>query len=567
MVVSAHPQASRIGAEVLSRGGNAIDAMVATHAALAVAYPIAGNLGGGGFMIHRREDGMLFSLDFREKAPMAAHKDMYLNAEGRVIPGASTVGHRSVGVPGSVMGLWEAHRRFGFLEWSVCWEGAVALAREGFPITEQQAFELNRQQAVFDSLNPGNRYLRADHAVNGLWRAGDTLQQADLARTLSLIKDEGPSGFYAGPTADALLAEMQRGGGLITKADLEAYQAVWRKPIVIPYDSFTLASMGPPSSGGVALGQLLRLSEPWPLHTWGHNSSRTVHHLAEAERRVYADRARYLGDPDYVDVPVEELMDPAYADFRRKDIAYGQAMPFDRVSAGLEAFRKADAARSNTSGNTGTERPVQNAVPTESEETTHYSIVDAYGNAVSVTTTLNGRYGSKVFVSGAGFALNNEMDDFVAKPGVPNQFGLLGDTANAIEPGKRMLSSMTPTIVEKNGQLYAVIGSPGGSKIITAVFQTFLNLTEYGMTMQEAVSAPRFHHQHVPDSIRIEEGALADSTMDALRAKGHHLYTSSTMGRVDAILVLPDGRLEGGADPRGDDQAVGVYRNAGQAQP
>ncbi len=546
MVVSAHPEASVIGARLLGEGANAIDAMVATHAALAVAYPIAGNIGGGGFLVFRRPDGMLFTLDFRETAPAAAHRDVYLDSAGRVIPDASTLGLRAAGVPGSVAGLWEAHRRFGSRPWADCWQPAIDLAERGFPVTERQAFELNRQRAVFDRLNPGNRYLRADHAPDTLWRAGDTLRQPDLAAVLRRIGDHGPAGFYEGPTARLLTDQMaRRADGWITQGDLSAYRAVWRAPVTVAYGPYTVTSMPPPSSGGIALGQLLGMVAPYPLDAWGHNTHRTVHVMAEAERRVYADRAVHLGDPDVYPVPREGLLEPAYLRSRMATVSPRKASVSREVGAGAPA---------------GAWPSAEGQTRAESAQTTHYSIVDAAGGAVSVTTTVNGRYGAKVFVDGAGFVLNNEMDDFVAKPGVRNQFGLVGGEANAIAPGKRMLSSMTPAIVERDGQLYAVIGSPGGARIITAVFQTLLNLVEHGMSMQGAVSAPRVHHQQWPDSIRAEPGALADSTVAALRAMGHAVYEDGPMGRVDAILVLPDGRLEGGADPRGDDTAVGVYR-------
>jgi len=530
MVVSAHPEASAIGAQVLAQGGSAIDAMVAVQFALAVCYPIAGNIGGGGFLVFRREDGIALTLDFRETAPAAASSGMYLNPQGNLVPELSVKGHKAVGVPGTVAGMWKAHQRFGTMPWKDLLQPAIDLARSGFALTNQQAAELNAYAQDFRTWNPDNRYLQKD----GLWRPGDPLVQADLALTLERIRDLGPEGFYQGPTAQAIAAEMQRGGGLLDTADLRTYEALWRGPLVTRYDSFTVLAMGPPSSGGIALAQLLGMLEPFPLRQWGHNRSRTVHYLTEAERRVYADRATHLGDPDFWPVPQAQLLDPDYLRARMADTDPKAASPSSSVQAGTFSRRA------------------------ESDQTTHFSIVDRGGNAVSVTTTLNGAFGSCVVVDGAGFLLNNEMDDFSAKPGTRNLYGLLGGQANAIEPGKRMLSSMTPIIVEKHGKLYAVIGSPGGSTIITSVLQTFLNLVEFDMTMQQAVSAPRVHHQWYPDSIRTDPGALPDSTLQQLRQMGHQVYVTTPIGRVDAIRVLPGGQFEGGADPRGDDRAIGV---------
>lgn len=530
MVVTAHPEASAIGATVLAKGGSAIDAMVAVQFALSVCYPIAGNIGGGGFMVFRREDGIALTLDFRETAPAQASAGMYLDPQGNLIPDLSVKGHRAVGVPGTVAGMWKAHQRFGTQAWPELLQPAIDLAQQGFAITGRQAADLNAYAAEFQTWNPGNQYLRKD----GLWKAGDLLVQTDLAQTLMRIRDQGPDGFYTGPTALAIAAEMQRGDGLLDTADLATYEALWRGPLVARYDSFTVITMGPPSSGGIALAQLLGMLEPFPLRQWGHNSSRTVHYLTEAERRVYADRATHLGDPDFWPVPQTQLLDPDYLRARMADTDPARASLSSSVEAGTFSRSR------------------------ESDQTTHFSIVDRGGNAVSVTTTLNDAYGSRVFVDGAGFLLNNEMDDFSAKPGARNLYGLLGGQANAIEPGKRMLSSMTPIIVEKQGKLYAVIGSPGGSTIITSVLQTFLNLVEFDMTMQQAVAAPRVHHQWLPDSIRTDPGALADSTAQQLRQMGHALYTTTPIGRVDAVRVLSDGRFEGGADPRGDDRAFGV---------
>ena len=483
MVVSAHPEATRVGLGILQMGGNAIDAMVATHFALAVVYPSAGNIGGGGFMVLRQENGHTHTLDFREKAPASAHRSMYQDEEGQVIAGLSRYGHLAAGVPGSVDGMLRAHKRFGKLPLNKLLQPAIQLAASGFPITSQQAANFNRQRESFLTHNQDSLGLPLVKA--GAWQAGDTLQQQALANTLRRIQQAGRSGFYEGETARLLLAEMQRGGGLITAEDLQQYESVWREPVEGTYQNIRVISMPPPSSGGIALLQLLNMAEEFPLSSWGHHSARSVHVLAEMERRVYADRAAHLADPDFWEVPQQALLDDAYLKQRAKSIDLQQATPSSAI------------------------QPVSLASLPESEETTHYSIVDAEGNAIAVTTTINGSFGSKVFVQGAGFLLNNEMDDFSVKPGYPNLYGLVGGEANAIEPGKRMLSSMTPTILEKDGKLFMVVGTPGGSTIITSVYQTILNVLAYDMPLEEAVAAKRFHHQWLPDQIFLEEGALS----------------------------------------------------------
>jgi len=531
MVASAHPDASRVGVEILKAGGNAVDAAVAVQFALAVVYPGAGNIGGGGFMVYRDRSGRAYTLDFREKAPLKAHKDMYLDAAGNPVPNLSTLGHLASGVPGSVDGMVEAHRRFGKLPWARVLQPAIELAAQGVILTEREALGLNRLRPSLKKVNPGKAYFMKPDTTD--WKAGERFLQPDLAKTLRRIQEQGRAGFYEGETARLLEEGMRWGGGLITAEDLKAYRSVWRDPLVGDYKNFRIITMPPTSSGGVALLQLLRLTEPFPLGRWGWNSDSTVQVMIEAERRVYADRAKFLGDPDFVKVPVDRLIDRTYLKQRWSDFSWARATDSKAIQGGM--------------------------IPGyESLETTHFSVVDKDGNAVSITTTLNGGYGSKVVVGGAGFLMNNEMDDFSIKPGVPNMFGLIGNTANAIAPGKRMLSSMTPTIVEKDGQLYLVVGTPGGSTIITAVYQTILNVLEHNMTMAQSVNALKFHHQWLPDKTIFEAGAFSDATIQKLQARGYTLERlTNSIGRMDCIRVLPDGSLEGASDPRADNTALG----------
>ncbi len=528
MVVTAHPLASKVGKEILEQGGNAVDAAIAVQFALTVVYPRAGNIGGGGFMIYRANDGTTDALDFRETAPAAAHRDMYLDSLGNVIENLSLYGHKSFGVPGVVDGMIKAHQKYGKIkDFAELVAPAYLLADAGFPLTKQGAEIINKYRADIQKENTKfNQFLEKTE-----FQEGDLFVQKDLAQTLVRIMNEGEAGFYEGKTAELIVEEMQRGGGIITDEDLKNYNAVWRKPIIEPYKDFDIISMPPPSSGGIALCQLLNIVEQYDLTDTFH-SVQHIHLFTEAERRVYADRASHLGDSDFYDVPQEKMLDEDYLKSRMQDFDWTEANTSESIEAGDIAI-------------------------TESEETTHFSIVDQYGNAVSLTTTLNSNFGSKVVVGGAGFFLNNEMDDFSVKPGVPNQFGLVGNEANAIAPHKRMLSSMTPTIITQNDSLYMVVGTPGGSTIITSVFQVFTNVAEYNLPLKDAVHNLRFHSQWLPDKLFIEKNALDSNVIHQLKEMGHHIEERSPIGRVEAILVLPDGKLEGVADNRGEDDVEG----------
>ena len=528
MVVCAYPDAAKAGLEVLQKGGNAVDASIAVQFALAVVHPTAGNIGGGGFMVYRSCKGETNTLDFREKAPAAASTNMYLDSAGNVIADKSLHTHQASGVPGSVDGMVEAHRKYGKLKWEELVQPAINLAENGFKLTDKLAANLTSAQSNFQKLNPGKNY----YLKPGGWKAGDILVQEDLGATLELIRDQGRNGFYDGKVADELVAEMKSGNSLITKTDLKNYHSVWRKAITGNYKDYKIITMPPPSSGGIALLQLLRSVESFPLKRWGFNHDSTVQVMVEAERRVYADRSKYLGDPDFFKVPVDSLLQPKYIDMRMKTLDWDKATPSSSIRPGSFAGY-------------------------ESDQTTHLVVVDKEGNAVSVTTTLNGSFGSGIVVKGAGFLLNNEMDDFSSKPGVPNMFGLIGGKANSIQPGKRMLSSMTPAILEKDGKLFMVVGTPGGATIITSVFQTILNVIEFDQGMQRAVISKRFHHQWLPDDIQVEKGALDSATTQKLEKKGYKISPHGPIGRVDAILKTKWGYYEGGADPRGDDTKLG----------
>lgn len=528
MVVSARKEASKIGLDIIKQGGNAFDAMMATEMALAVCYPYAGNLGGGGFMVYRLNTGETGTLDYREKAPMAATKNMFLDEDGNAVPQRSQRGGLAVGVPGTVAGIFAAHEKFGSLPVVEILAPVIELAEKGFEVTERQAQALSYHRQAMLEVNKDSILFTRNY------KAGDTIKNLSLARTLRRLAKTGRNEFYSGETAEILEDFMVRNQGLINKEDLSAYEAEWREPIKFQYGNYQVISMGPPSSGGIVLAQILKMIEPYPIEEYGHNSLEAIQVITEAEKRAYADRSKFLGDPDFVEIPTSVLTSVEYLHTRMGNFSFDQATPSSEISPGsIPGFEHA--------------------------ETTHYSIVDAQGNAVAVTTTVNGAYGSKLYIEELGFFLNNEMDDFSAKPGVPNMFGLVGAEANAVAPEKRMLSSMTPTIVEKNGRFFMALGSPGGSTIITSVLQTILNVVEYDMTMQEAVKAPRFHHQWLPGDIVFEPGAFDPELLEELKEKGYEVNerNSRILGKVDAILRLEDGWLEGGADPRGDDTAVG----------
>ena len=532
MVVCARVEAAKIGTDILHKGGNAIDAAIAVQFALAVVYPNAGNIGGGGFMVIRKNNGEVNTLDFREKAPERSSKNMFINPYTNEVDRARIeTSHLASGVPGTVDGMWTAHQKYGSLPWTDLIQPAIDIAKKGFIISERQATELTAMQPELKKLNGYKSYFIKDK-----WNTGDTIVQYDLSTTLDRIKNSGREGFYSGYTAEHLIKDMMLHGGIITASDLKNYHSVWREPITGTYKNYQIISMPPPSSGGLALIQLLNAVENFPMKEWGQNSVQSIHLMVEAEKWVYADRATWLGDPDFIKIPVNELTDKNYAQTRMADFKENKIKSAKDIQAGTFAGY-------------------------ESTETTHFSIVDQYGNAVAVTTTLNDSYGSRITVNGCGFFLNNEMDDFSAKPGEPNLYGLIGGEANAIAPGKRMLSSMTPTIVFKDNQLFMVVGSPGGSTIITSVFQNIINVIEYDMNMQASVSAPRFHNQWLPDEIKMETAGFPDDVLTGVKRLGYKIANDNAFGRVDAIHITTDQAgnriLEGGADPRGDDTAMG----------
>jgi len=531
MVVTTDAYATRVGVDVLRSGGNAVDAAVAVQFALAVVNPEAGNIGGGGFMVLRTADGEATTIDFREKAPLAATRDMFLDEAGNLTD-RSVVGHLASGVPGTVEGMWQAHERYGRLDWAHLIEPAIGLA-EGFEVGERFLNSLG--PAMVESLSAFEASSAQFLPRGGLPpEVGDTLRQPDLAATLRRIRDRGPDGFYRGETADLIVAEMERGGGIITHEDLERYDAAWREPITFSYRGHTVISMPPSSSGGPTMAEMANILERYDLASMPWHGADMIHLYAESWKRAFADRNFYLADPDFVEMPLERMTSPEYAAERATTISMTRATPSADVGPGMGG---------------GSE---------EGENTTHYSIVDAAGNAVSVTTTINSWYGSKVTVTGAGFVLNNEMDDFAAKPGTPNQFGLVQGERNAVEAGKRMLSAMTPSIVlAPSGELRMVTGTPGGSTIITTTFQTISNVLDYGMNVVQAVNAPRVHHQHLPDQIFYEAGGLPPETVAALEARGHTMVERTAVsGDVQAILV-EGGMLTAWSDPRRGGVALG----------
>ncbi|HEX6433213.1 MAG TPA: gamma-glutamyltransferase [Gemmatimonadales bacterium] len=513
MVVSGSPIASQVGRNILQRGGNAVDAAVAVGFALAVVHPEAGNIGGGGFMIIRPQDGPVQALDYREIAPALASRDMY-RAAGEE---SSVTGHLSVGVPGAVAGLTEAHRRYGKLPLATVIEPAIRLARDGFVVDEYRSLSIADDSARL-ALFPASRatFLPADRPP----AEGSTFRQPELAATLEAIRDSGAAGFYQGWVADLIVAEMKRGGGLISREDLVSYRALWRDPVEISYRGYTIYSMPPASSGGVTMGQIFNIMEGFgPLPPFG--SAALLHREAEAMRRAFTDRNTYLGDPAFVRNPVERLLSKSYASQLRAQIG-------ERASA----------------------TPVFQPAPGGGTSTTHYSVIDAEGNAVSCTTTLNNSYGSAVTVTGAGFLLNDEMDDFATSPGEPNMYGLVQGEANAIAPGKRMLSAMTPSIVlDSTKQLYLVVGTPGGPRIITMVYHVISNVIDHRMSLADAVVAPRMHHQGLPDSLRVEAEGFLPQTLDSLRQRGHGVSSGGKWGDVEGIIRTPSG-WEGVSDPR-----------------
>jgi gamma-glutamyltranspeptidase/glutathione hydrolase len=531
MVVSASPIASQVGIDILKRGGNAVDAAVAVGFAMAVTYPQAGNIGGGGFLVfHEASTGKSHSIDYREMAPSAAHRDMYLDDNGEVAPELSTVGHLSAGVPGTVAGLLLALERHGRLDRTAVLEPAIRLAEDGFPVSYSLSESLKEDAPLLSRFPDSRRiFLR-----NGdYYQEGDILIQKDLAATLRLVAERGAPGFYQGAVARLVAEEMRRGGGRVTAKDMRSYRAVEREPVAGTYRGHTVVSMGPPSSGGVILLEMLNMVEPEDLSAMGHNSSAYLHQLAEVMKRAFADRARYLGDADFSPIPVRGLISKSYAKARRATINPYRAALAEELGPG-------------------------DPFPYEVEETSHFSVVDREGNAVANTYTLNSGYGSGATVTGAGFLLNNEMDDFSSKPGVPNQYGLVQGEANSIAAGKRPLSAMTPTIVLQDGKVLLVAGTPGGPTIINTVFQVILNVVDHGLNVQEAVDAPRFHHQWLPDILTYERHGLIRDVEEALTAKGHVLGERTSIGDSNCIYVDPTtGVRLGAADPRRDGQAVG----------
>jgi gamma-glutamyltranspeptidase/glutathione hydrolase len=531
VVVTAEQRASQVGAQILQQGGNAVDAAVAVQFALAVTLPRAGNIGGGGFMVLHLQDGTTTTLDFREKAPLMASENMYIR-DGEYISDLSREGALASGVPGVVDGMIKAIERYGRLPLETVMEPAIALAEDGYSLSWAQANVLNRYTDVLTKYEGSKKYFTKKNGRTQ-WQEGDSFVQQDLAQTLRRIANQGRDGFYSGKTADLIIEQMEQLGGLISYRDLEQYDSKWRDPVTAQFQGYELNIMPPPSSGSIAINQMLEMLKPYDLEAMGFNSARYVHLVTEAMRRAFADRAYFLGDPDFVDIPMSRLMSDSYNRQRMDTFDWEQASDSDEIDHGsIPSFE-------------------------ESTETTHYSIVDQDGNAVSVTTTLNGNFGSKVAVNGAGFFLNNEMDDFTAQPGEPNMFGLIQGKANAVAPEKRMLSSMSPTIVTKGDTTRMVLGAAGGPRIITATLHNFLNMAVFGMDPQQANSAPRFHHQWMPDKLYYEEFGLSPDTRDILNDMSHNLSATGGLGRAHTIYVSDDGLKYGSPDPRGDGAAEG----------
>lgn len=525
-VVSAHPLASKVGVEILKMGGNAVDAAIATQLALAVVYPAAGNIGGGGFLVGRLSNGELISIDYREKAPGSASRDMYIDETGKARTDLSQNGHLAGGVPGTVSGLFASHQ-YAKLPFAKLIQPAIDLAEKGFAITSGEARTFNSIQNEVKKYNS----VMPVFVKSTPWKGGDTLIQTDLANTLKRIQKNGAAGFYEGETANLIVAEMKRGNGIISLEDLKNYKAKPRTPQVFNYKGYKIVGMGMPSSGGLLMAQMMKMIEGRGIDKMGFQSVQAVQLMTEVQRRAYADRAEYMGDADHYNVPVKMLSSDKYLQERMKSYKTDKATPSTEIKPG----------------------EIMNP---ESEETTHLSVIDKEGNAISVTTTLNGGFGSKTVIGGAGFFLNNEMDDFSIKPGVPNMFGAVGGDANAIKPGKRMLSSMTPTLVLKDDKPFIVVGTPGGTTIPTQVFETLVNILEFNMSTEDAVYKPKFHHQWLPDRLDVEKG-FPQAVRDALQKMGYTIYERGSIGRTEIIKVLPNGKFEAVADNRGEDAAEG----------
>jgi gamma-glutamyltranspeptidase/glutathione hydrolase len=523
-VTSAHPLASMVGAAIMKDGGNAYDAAIAVQFTLAVVYPAAGNIGGGGFLLSRNKEGVLMGIDFREAAPSKAHRDMYLDENGNPIDGMSRLGASASGIPGSVAGMFST-LPFAKMTMKQLLQPAYELAANGFVITESEARSLNAERKNFITHSAqASAFTRKEN-----WKAGDTLYQPELAATILRIQQKGKAGFYEGETADLIVKEMKNSKGVISLEDLKNYNPKFRKPIEFDYRGHHIISFAPPSSGGILIAQMMQMIAPYPVSVMGANSFESVSLMVEAQRRAYADRAEHMGDPDYWKVPTTTLTSNAYAQDRMKDYQAGVA---------------------------GNSKDIQAGVAKESEQTTHFSIIDEAGNMVAVTTTLNGSYGNKTIVGGAGFLLNNEMDDFSIKPGVPNMYGALGGEANAIQPGKRMLSSMTPTLVTKNNQPYITIGTPGGTTIPNQVYEGLVNIIDHKMSLKAAIDAPRFHHQHIPDNLSVEAD-FPEKTIITLKEKGYIVNKRGAFGRMDGVMILPNGNRVAAGDKRGDDSVAG----------